>query len=493
MARRNGFGVGGPIDRDSMPLRDPIPSGDSFQAPDRRHHARQTPDSLSYVHLDENNGGILINLSESGLAVQAAMSVMEDDLPRLRLQIPRSKTGIETSARVVWTGDSRRTLGLEFVKPSTEFCRHVQEWLETNVGDAAPETAQILDAEEPVRSTRVEELPLRSVRQSAAQRNQTLHDSEFDVATVFTAREMTSVSVARSTKALAESAQSRPAVAPGVDDALPVQRSEKKALAKSGTFAPLVITLAALSLAAGWEGGRGGILQPLRAFVLPSSVATTSPSSRTAAAARPANALATNFEVIDTNNQAWLVPFSGPTSAVAGPALPALPPRAKADLEKPPADSRPAAPQLSRLSAPQAFTRHSLVNASTAPLLTPQAGGALPAGIGESSMNLAAPPEINAASSAPVRSSLIEPKLVHKVQPNYPTDALNQQVEGTVAVRARIETNGTVSNVRALSGSPLLTTAAVNAVRGWKYKPEMLNGQPVASDIVVTVQFVLPR
>lgn len=480
-----------------MPLRDPIPSDDSFQAPDRRHYARQTPDSLSYVHLDENNGGILINLSESGLAVQAAMSVMEDELPRLRLQMPRSKTWLETSARVVWTGDSRRALGLEFVKPSAEFCKHVREWLETDAGDTSAETAtQVLDAEEPIRSVRVEDLPAHSVRQPAAQRNQTLHDSEFDVATVFTAREMTSVSVARSATVLADPARSRPAIASGVDDALRTQTTDKKALAKSGTFAPLVITLAALSLAVGWEGGRANMLQSVRALILPASAATsTAVAARTPAQPGPANALAANFEVIDSSNQAWLVPFSGPTSvAVAGPSLPSLPARAKASLEQPP-PSRPAAPQLSRLSAPQVYAKRSSVEVSAAPLLTPQAGAALPAEIGEvtSNLNLAPPPAASTVPNTAVRSSLIEPKLVHRVQPNYPTDALNQQVEGTVAIRARIETNGTVSDVRALSGSPLLTAAAVNAVRGWKYKPEMLNGQPVASDIVVTIQFVLPR
>src|SRR5215467_13048922 len=94
---------------------DPTPTdSESYSGPNRRKSPRISSNSLSYVNLDETNGGILLNVSETGLAVQAAMNVMEDVLPHVRLQIPRSKMWIEGSARVVWTSDSRKTLGIEF-------------------------------------------------------------------------------------------------------------------------------------------------------------------------------------------------------------------------------------------------------------------------------------------------------------------------------------------------------------------------------------------
>ncbi|HKQ85227.1 MAG TPA: energy transducer TonB [Candidatus Acidoferrales bacterium] len=99
----------------------------------------------------------------------------------------------------------------------------------------------------------------------------------------------------------------------------------------------------------------------------------------------------------------------------------------------------------------------------------------------------------NGTPALAVHSSLVEPKLIRTVQPIYPTAALSQHIEGQVKVHARIEADGSLSNVSAVSGPPLLVSAAVSAVREWKYKPEMLDGQAVASDVVVTVQFTAPR
>ncbi len=196
-----------------MPFSDPISHDrDAFRGADRRQHARQALGSLSYVHLDENNGGILINLSESGLAVQAAMAVMEEEIPRLRLQMPRSKTWLETSARVVWTGDSRRTVGVEFLNASDDFRKHLREWLALENTSVAP-GAEGTHAAMEMRPASVEEMPIRSFRPSAQQRAHALQASEFDVAAASSSREMASVTVARSMKAPVEHAHAAAAIA----------------------------------------------------------------------------------------------------------------------------------------------------------------------------------------------------------------------------------------------------------------------------------------
>ena len=92
-----------------------------------------------------------------------------------------------------------------------------------------------------------------------------------------------------------------------------------------------------------------------------------------------------------------------------------------------------------------------------------------------------------------MHSSLIEPKLTRTVQPIYPTAALTQHVEGQVKIHARIQADGSLTDVSPVSGPPLLISAAESAVRQWKYKPEMLDGHAVASDVVVTVQFTAPH
>ncbi len=83
--------------------------------------------------------------------------------------------------------------------------------------------------------------------------------------------------------------------------------------------------------------------------------------------------------------------------------------------------------------------------------------------------------------------------LIKKVQPQYPQNALAMHAEGTVELTATISASGNISAVKIVSGPPLLTKAAADAVKQWKYKPYLLNGQPVEIQTQVTVNFQLPH
>jgi len=83
--------------------------------------------------------------------------------------------------------------------------------------------------------------------------------------------------------------------------------------------------------------------------------------------------------------------------------------------------------------------------------------------------------------------------LLEKVDPVYPPLALRQHVEGSVELQANIGKDGSTSNLKVLSGKPLLATAAAAAVRQWKYKPYELNGQPTEVQTEITVDFKLPQ
>lgn len=478
-----------------MPLSDSISGSDSFEAPDRRQKARHAPNSLSYVHLDESNGGILINLSEGGLAVHAAMSVMENDLPRVRLQMPRSAKWLETSAHVVWSSDSRRMVGIEFLDLQEETRKQIREWLAHEAGEdeALPDepTAQ----EHPNEQTHVatiEEMPLNPIRHSSQSRVQALSAANFDMAALLSSREAARVAVARTMKIQAETVPTVPATSvvrepPAEISTVP----ESKPTKRSKAYVPALVVLALLSLVGGWEAAKGDVLQTVRALFLPSSAA--SPAAKASTPTGPAGALAMNFEVIDANNQAWLVPFTGPTSAPSGAALPALSPKARATLDQPaPRNSNSFRPQ--NLAAPQSERLRSAQVNATAPVLpTSQGGIPLPSSIAEPGPNFSlVPPTVQPQTVQP-HSNLVAPKLLHSVQPIYPTAALNQHVEGNVTVHAHILESGAITEVTAVSGPASLAPAAINAVRQWKYKPEILDGRAVASDVVVTIQFSLPH
>ena len=81
--------------------------------------------------------------------------------------------------------------------------------------------------------------------------------------------------------------------------------------------------------------------------------------------------------------------------------------------------------------------------------------------------------------------------LVYRVDPRYPQIAISAGISGTVELRAIIGRDGRVRSVEVLSGSALLAPAAVAAVREWRYRPTLLNGEAVEVETHVTVHFVL--
>jgi protein TonB len=81
--------------------------------------------------------------------------------------------------------------------------------------------------------------------------------------------------------------------------------------------------------------------------------------------------------------------------------------------------------------------------------------------------------------------------LVYRVDPRYPQIAVNARISGTVELRAILGRDGRVRSVEVLSGSVLLAPAAVAAVREWRYKPTLLDGEAVEVETHVTVHFVL--
>jgi protein TonB len=83
--------------------------------------------------------------------------------------------------------------------------------------------------------------------------------------------------------------------------------------------------------------------------------------------------------------------------------------------------------------------------------------------------------------------------LFKKVQPVYPKNALYMRVEGTVELAATISKTGDITHVKVVSGDSELAKAAVTAVKQWKYKPYLLNGEPLEIQTQITINFKLPN
>jgi periplasmic protein TonB len=81
--------------------------------------------------------------------------------------------------------------------------------------------------------------------------------------------------------------------------------------------------------------------------------------------------------------------------------------------------------------------------------------------------------------------------LVNKVQPVYPPLARQTRISGTVRLHAIISKSGSIQSLEVISGHPLLVRAAMDAVQQWRYKPTLLNGEPVEVDTTIDVIFSL--
>lgn len=81
--------------------------------------------------------------------------------------------------------------------------------------------------------------------------------------------------------------------------------------------------------------------------------------------------------------------------------------------------------------------------------------------------------------------------LVNKVPPQYPDVAKQARIQGQVVLQAEIDKHGDVESLTLISGHPMLAPAAIEAVKQWKYKPYLLNGQPVAVETQIIVNFQL--
>jgi protein TonB len=81
--------------------------------------------------------------------------------------------------------------------------------------------------------------------------------------------------------------------------------------------------------------------------------------------------------------------------------------------------------------------------------------------------------------------------LISRVQPIYPQLARQTHTEGTVRFTAIIGRDGSIQNLTLISGHPLLNQAAADAVRRWRYRPTILNGEPVEVVTEIEVHFIL--
>ena len=100
-------------------------------------------------------------------------------------------------------------------------------------------------------------------------------------------------------------------------------------------------------------------------------------------------------------------------------------------------------------------------------------------------------PKVATPQRVRVSQGVTQGLLIHQVKPTYPPLARQARIQGSVVLQALISKNGSIENLHLMSGHPMLAPAAIEAVKQWRYKPYILNGEPVEVETQITVNFTL--
>src|SRR5271156_5188548 len=113
-------------------------SQESLASHERRRCTRQRIRSLAYLDIGSDNGGMIFNLSENGLALQAVNPFIDQTRLTLRIQPPKSRKRIEVSAEISWLGESKREAGLHFLELAEDARLELAEWISAEADTERP-------------------------------------------------------------------------------------------------------------------------------------------------------------------------------------------------------------------------------------------------------------------------------------------------------------------------------------------------------------------
>jgi TonB family protein len=156
------------------------------------------------------------------------------------------------------------------------------------------------------------------------------------------------------------------------------------------------------------------------------------------------------------------------------------------------------APVFERASAPPPRKRYAKIPESmknSAAIPAPAVFTALPAQMGPTQVlpvSAGPPPLAQVSEPVPLSEETARALAVHTVAPVYPPEALAQRLQGAVALQAVIARDGSVKDLKILHGYFLLGRAAIAAVKQWRFRPCTLEGRPVETQTVITVNFTYP-
>ena len=566
--------------------------------PERRQLPRRQVLLFTYAVLGEDNGGLVFNLGEGGLALTSAAALQEHHFAKMRVRFPDSSDWFETSGRLVWKNDSGKEAGIELLNLPEAARVRIKEWVLQ--GDSAGDA---VSKEEGVRTSQseVQELPAFMEPEPSAE--------PFEIPASFQEQQFESQSFEEhrlegqtKTSAPSPSALFKTGIE-GISEGASARRRVDKINPPplpDSVRAHTSVASKALSIAAGVALAVGGWMffertslkeaRGLIAWNLPNikrtheipqareipkadvgaTEATPVPPFRQGgdASRSPASQSSVAKHSVEQIERGSPVPSDAPKTAVtnsnsltdrtskekrqseeslAQAHAASSPPRSVDQLRPPSPSQRGQEPKSSQIiaSAPAPSSESRSIEskarenqpAESKPVLTAQSLPAqskdlnvTPPSVSANAPQPTAPPPVEmekektlatpkqpeaSLARPPVVTVTFDPfpsirlpkaekskkshqgknlemgRLLSRVDPVYPEEAKQQGLEGTARVHAIFNRKGAVQSVISVSGPPLLVSAAIDAVRQWRYSQTILGGQAMETEQDVTVLFRL--
>ena len=455
--------------------------------PERRQHPRRKINDICYVvFLDGVNGGLVLDISETGLLLQAALQVTGEGVSRLRFQLPSSGQSsdewIEVGAQLVWVSESGTEAGARFLELPEGAQARIKECVgnrDVPISPASIPAEQIVSQQTPQESRGPARIPAEDLAHSAAApRSLARPERETMLPLWGLGRVLCWVAVA---VAVLLGFRYSPQLSQ-----LPKLGRSKEArniLASAEKAARFLYAKAVTFSVGGSPRSQAPRLPPNGLKV--GAVPPPSIGRQSTPLALPPKSAESEFGTMVTQ------PLSpGPTAPEDNAAGIRSQARAQRRTQRGPQPRN--VPFPTHTDTPEPLHDVALV---AAPAI-----GAPPARVilerePVSASSLVAVTEsrsILVTGSVDPTEELHLGKLVSHVEPAYPVAALARDAEGTVRVRAFIGRSGEVLRVQLLSGPATPATAAMTAIRQWRYGATLLNGQAIESRADITV-FFRPR
>src|SRR6202158_4259205 len=519
---------------------------------DRRLQMRTTPASRAYVELGGANGGIVLNISETGMAIAAANPLVVDDyLPRIRCQLPTSEQSIEISTQIVWLAESKKSAGIRFVDLTAEARNQISNWIASERPGLGFEGSTPAPIESLIPAT-LESFPEVPVGSGSPEQDQP-SSPELIVHTASQASKIvTSEILDANPPSLVEDLQKkvhhrvpvagfgpqvRTARVESSADRIEDSLSHFYVLEISGfQVAAVMILFAMISLTVGLTVGRGplGLTRLAEWPTGPSSAVASrslidSDDSSGAKKLDDATPSEEKYKESTRDSESFAkVPSTDSNSSPTIESKPSANPEARPErngsteliarnaprcASPKPAHSPKAVGPISGEPRNPAPRRVTSATRAAPHLSSPSTILVTAPGHGSKPVRLFFPERPIAASSSFAMTSQLSvlvspepgPAVAHKparlqagelvsyVWPRYPRPGDRYGSAETIKVRTTIGQLGQVLDIKFVSGSLSLLPAAMSAIRLWRYKPTLLNKRPVQAQQDVTIEFRPPQ